>query len=213
MFEKFPSLTRFSQDWTVTEKIDGSNAQVLIMDENSDFTNTDISNAIAIHAPKIKEMRYFVFAGSRSRFLTPTKQGDHMGFAQWVENYSEELVATLGTGRHYGEWWGQGIQRGYGLTEKRFSLFNVSRWKEEDVSHIPQLHVVPSFVQSAYYDNPGASFTAFLNQLRDEGSLAAPGYMNPEGIVMYHGRSGTMFKKTFDYDEYGKWKERENASA
>ena len=30
MFEPFPKLTRFSQDWTVTEKIDGSNAQIFI---------------------------------------------------------------------------------------------------------------------------------------------------------------------------------------
>jgi len=30
-FEKFPSLTRFSQGWTITEKIDGTNAQVAVV--------------------------------------------------------------------------------------------------------------------------------------------------------------------------------------
>lgn len=200
MFEAFPSLTRFSQDWTVTEKIDGSNAQILISID-------PIANETALFA-RDGEFGTYVYAGSRKRFLTPDKQGDHMGFAKWVQENVEALVELLGYGRHYGEWWGHGIQRGYGLTEKRFSLFNVNRWKEEDVIHIPRLHVVPTLVQGAYYDNPGAPFTVFMNKLNDGGSLAAPGYMNPEGIVMYHGRSGTMFKKTFDYDEAGKWAEK-----
>lgn len=186
MFESFPKLTRFSQDWTVTEKIDGSNAQIFISEEGE------------------------IKAGSRKRFLEPTKQGDNMGFAKWVYANAQALILLLGPGRHFGEWWGQGIQRGYDLKEKRFSLFNVSRWKEEEVNHIPGLHVVPSFAIGEYYDNPGAPFQVFLNKLHDGGSLAAPGYMNPEGIVMFHGRSNTGFKKTFDYDEKGKWAELTN---
>ena len=31
MFERFASLTRFSHGWTVTEKLDGTNACVLIV--------------------------------------------------------------------------------------------------------------------------------------------------------------------------------------
>lgn len=30
MFQRFASLTRFSHDWTITEKIDGTNACVII---------------------------------------------------------------------------------------------------------------------------------------------------------------------------------------
>src|SRR4051812_33310560 len=111
MFEPFPSLTRFSQDWTVTEKIDGSNVQLYITESN------DEENAIADYDG------LFLSAGSRKRFLTADKQGDHMGFAKWARENVEELIKLLGVGRHYGEWWGNGIQRGYDLKEKRFSLF------------------------------------------------------------------------------------------
>ena len=37
-------------------------------------------------------------------------------------------MTFLVPGRHFGEWWGSGIQRGYGLDEKTFSLFNAYRW-------------------------------------------------------------------------------------
>lgn len=179
MFERFPSLTRFSQDWTVTEKIDGTNAQILITEDGQ------------------------VLAGSRTRLITP--DDDNYGFARWVKEHEEGLKETLGEGRHFGEWWGKGIQRGYSLTEKRFSLFNTSRWKKKDLPDY--LHVVPTLCEGEYFDSPGSAFAGFMKKLKKEGSLAAPGYMNPEGIVIRHGRSGTMFKKTFDYDEFGKWKE------
>jgi hypothetical protein len=58
-------------------------------------------------------------------------------------------------------------------------------------------------------DNPGESAAAALALLKDRGSLFAPGFDNPEGIVMRHGPSGTLFKKTFDYDEAGKWAENQ----
>jgi hypothetical protein len=196
MFEPFPSLTRFSQDWTVTEKIDGSNAQIFIHHENEEETAINEVDGL------------FISAGSRSRYLDTTKQGDHMGFAKWVYQNSQALVELLSPGHHYGEWWGNGIQRGYGLTEKRFSLFNVGRWKEEAVSHIPGLHVVP--ILSAlgdYMDCPGLNFRDIMQDLKEHGSYAAD-FDNPEGIVMFHGRSGTLFKKTFDYDEKGKWAEK-----
>jgi hypothetical protein len=203
MFQPFPKLTRFSQDWTVTEKIDGSNAQIFI-----DPYIEDIDRKYVLYNDK----EYCVYAGSRSRFLTADKHGDHMGFAKWVQKYAEELVNTLGPGRHYGEWWGQGIQRGYDLKEKRFSLFNVSRWKEEEVNKVPFLHVVPTLSSVGFYLRGPDCFEAILDMLKETGSKAAPGYMNPEGIVMHHGRSGTLFKKTFDYDEEGKWKELQNAA-
>jgi hypothetical protein len=201
MFEKFPSLTRFSQDWTITEKIDGSNTQIFISID-------PIADATPLYSCD-GEFGTYVYAGSRSRFLEPTKQGDHMGFARWVQDNVEKLVETLGHGRHYGEWWGRGIQRGYDLNERRFSLFNVSRWNEEDVCHIPGLHVVPVIgAQGDYLGEPGKTFDEAMRVLKTLGSQAASGYMNPEGIVMFHGRSGTLFKKTFDYDELGKWAEK-----
>jgi len=37
------------------------------------------------------------------------------------------------------------------------------------------------------------------------GSIASPGYMNPEGIVIFHTKGNVGFKKTFENDDTGKW--------
>src|SRR5438105_3732245 len=100
-FEEFPKIARLSRDCIVTEKIDGTNAQIFITEDGT------------------------IHFGSRSRWITP--ENDNYGFARWATEHKEDLL-KLGPGRHFGEWWGCGIQRGYGLKEKRFSLFNVMRW-------------------------------------------------------------------------------------
>jgi len=105
-FKPFDKISRlFEQPICVTEKIDGTNAVVVI---SADCT----------------EIR----AGSRTRWISP--EDDNYGFAKWVEANKEDLK-LLGPGYHFGEWWGQGIQRGYGMTKKVFSLFNVNRWDNE----------------------------------------------------------------------------------
>jgi hypothetical protein len=43
-----------------------------------------------------------------------------------------------------------------------------------------------------------------LDTLRDEGSVAAPGFMKPEGIVVYHTAARTTFKVTLEKDEQPK---------
>jgi hypothetical protein len=40
-----------------------------------------------------------------------------------------------------------------------------------------------------------------LYRLTLGGSLAAPGWSRPEGIVIYHTAGGYLFKKTIDGDE------------
>jgi len=42
---------------------------------------------------------------------------------------------------------------------------------------------------------------AKLQQLKMHGSYASPGFMNPEGIVIYHKAGNLMFKKTIEKDE------------
>lgn len=37
------------------------------------------------------------------------------------------------------------------------------------------------------------------------GSMASPGFMRPEGIVIFHTKANMGFKKTFEKDETGKW--------
>ena len=76
-FEKFTKIARFSREVIVTEKIDGTNAQIVITEDGEFFT------------------------GSRNRFITP--EDDNFGFSKWAHEHKEELM-KLGVGKHYGEW-------------------------------------------------------------------------------------------------------------
>lgn len=211
-FEKFHKIPRYSRDIVITEKLDGTNAQVYIELANELPDNPEACCRLAYGMEN-----YHIYAGSRSRWLHPEKGKDNHGFASWVCENMTELV-KLGPGRHFGEWWGKGIQRGYGLEEKRFSLFNTGRWENRHIGGLSYIgdgmvgdlpatgkvwapsccHVVP-----VLYIGPNHEYDirSALTRLRMEGSNAAPGFMNPEGIVIYHTASGTMFKKTIEGDE------------
>ena len=43
-----------------------------------------------------------------------------------------------------------------------------------------------------------------ISYLKGYGSQAAPGFKRPEGIVVYHEASNTMFKKTIEKDDSSK---------
>ncbi len=117
----------------------------------------------------------------------------------WANKNKDELM-KLGVGRHYGEWWGTGIQRGYELAEKRFSLFNAGRWS--DAATRPACcHVVPVIVAGQFNDE---TVGYAMNELHTKGSFASPGFMKPEGIVIWHKASNRLFKKTLDNDEVAK---------
>lgn len=170
-FEAFPKIRRiFKDSMIITEKLDGTNAQVYIHDDG-------------------KTMQF----GSRNRYITPEK--DNYGFARWATENYEELL-KLGPGRHYGEWWGNGIQRGYGLKEKRFSLFNTSRWSGNN-SHLRPAccDVVPVL---GCWQMDTSVIKQVLEELKKTGSHAAPGWMDVEGIVVYHPASNQLFKYTVD---------------
>jgi hypothetical protein len=40
--------------------------------------------------------------------------------------------------------------------------------------------------------------------LEHDGSVAAPGFMKPEGVVIFHSATSTSFKQTFEHDQTGK---------
>ncbi len=186
-FVPFPKMARLTREVIVTEKIDGTNAQVYI-----DWpANVDAADASLVLA---EQDGLVMLAGSRTRYITPT--ADNFGFAAWVQAHADELFA-LGPGRHYGEWWGQGIQRGYGLTERRFSLFNTTRWAD-DATRPACCGVAPVLYQGMMSPKVEEGPMA---RLRHEGSVAAPGFMQPEGIVVFHTASGVCFKKTLGKDE------------
>lgn len=102
--KKFDKIYRYQeQKVVVCEKIDGTNGLIFI-DEETDT----------------------MLIGSRNRWID--HHNDNYGFHKWCMENEEEL-RKLGPGHHYGEWWGQGIQRRYDMDQKVFSLFNAPRWE------------------------------------------------------------------------------------
>lgn len=195
VFTEWPKIARLKRPMTITEKLDGTNAAVgiVLMD------GPQISPPNATQCYDGNKM-YAVYAQSRTRIITP--DDDNFGFANWVWGRTLGLVAALGPGVHFGEWWGSGIQRGYGLKngEKNFSLFNSGRFNDETVSSIvPGLHVVP--VLRREVDFSTQTVMEDIERLRTSGSFAAPGFMRPEGVVVYHHGLNGYFKVTLEKDE------------
>jgi hypothetical protein len=210
--QDFNKMARWSRDITITEKIDGTNSQVAIFtDAEVDKAKFDFANTAGgkhFLPPLCSIGGLNIYAGSRNGWLLPHGAHDHHGFAQWVWENRFDLV-DLGPGRHFGEWWGSGINRGYDLKngEKFFSLFNVSRWDPMDalISKTPPscCSVVPILYRGP---NTEDAILRSLEVLQQQGSYAAPGFMRPEGIVIFHEAANKLFKKTLERDEEPKGK-------
>lgn len=206
-------MARWSRDIIVTEKIDGTNAQVFItqagaveLAREAEGWSHEKMGIVAMADGLV--MR----AGSRTQWITAGKTTDNYGFAAWCAANAAELF-KLGEGRHFGEWWGSGIQRKYGIANKRFSLFNVSRWydthQDGNYSSEPAeliaapacCHVVPVLIRGP---NRHDAIDITLRLLQGRGSYAAPGFMDPEGIIVWHTAANIGFKKTIKRDEVPK---------
>jgi hypothetical protein len=199
-YPAFPKMPRLRRNCVVSEKIDGSNGLIFIEPFDVQSPTLATHAMVGVH-PDTGEPS-FIYAGSRSRWLRPVKNEDNFGFAAWVNANADELV-KLGPGHHYGEWWGQGIQRTYGLKEKKFSLFNSKRWADPAVRPACT-DVVPILYEGIFED--AAVSTALLN-LEIYGSKAALGFFDPEGIVVWHEASKQSFKVTCKNDERAKGNE------
>ena len=164
-FKPWPKIIRIENKRkpVFTEKIDGTNACVVI---------DDLGN---------------IAAQSRNRLIYPNN--DNYGFAKWVEDNKEDLL-TLGPGHHYGEWWGRGIGRNYGQTERFFSLFNTHRWGSHNPNTPNCCNVVPIIRATTVEEVKDFLLTT--------GSYAVPGWMKPEGAVMYEPDTDTHFKIIMD---------------
>jgi len=211
-FREWPKTPRLLRNITITEKIDGTNAAIGIVPIASVYH----SHPADIEAPTLDDITilessvfakvehegsvFGVYAQSRSRLISPGKSTDNYGFAGWVQRYAPDLVRLLGEGLHYGEWWGSGIQRKYGMCEKWFSLFNTARYAE--LSTDLNLTTVPVLYEGP---NDTAAIADALNLLREGGSVAAPGFMNPDGVCVYQAASRQISKVTLDHNDAGKW--------
>jgi hypothetical protein len=172
-FVAFPKIPRLQKDCVITEKIDGTNGIISITDDGD------------------------MFVGRRNRWLS--EGSDNAGFFRWAQMNKNELM-KLGPGTHYGEWWGSGIQRGYNLTkgEKRFSLFNVNLWNQDNLPKC--CHVVPTLYSGKFCTK---EIERIMGNLLSTGSAASPGFMNPEGVMIYHTAANLYFKAPFDQNHKG----------
>lgn len=178
-FQPFKKISRLSREIIITEKIDGTNASICILESGE------------------------MLVGSRTRWITPKE--DNFGLAKWAEENKSELM-KLGVGHHFGEWWGRGIQRNYSKTDRVFSLFNTARWYDDTLR--PECCSVVPILYSGQMEEFGVmkGVKLAMSILENGGSVAAPGFMKPEGIVIYHAHSNTLFKKTLEDDDQPKSK-------
>lgn len=175
-FRGWPKIPRFNREVIITEKIDGTNACVVVSEDG------------------------VVYTQSRRRYVTV--DDDNFGFARWAQNHAGALSQALSPGYHYGEWFGLGIQRGYGLDQKRFVLFDTLRWED----NMPQNSLV-GLVPVLARGNAGSLnilIAEALQTLATGGSVAVPGYNNPEGLVIYHQAARQSFKVLLEGDEIPK---------
>jgi hypothetical protein len=196
-FIKWSKIPRLSRDMIVTEKLDGTNAQICIEHQALIPGWEDDEHGIEVGD-------LVMYVGSRKRWLSLHK--DNYGFFKWAV-MNKNSLAGLGPGRHYGEWWGHGIQRKYGMTSKVFSLFNTSQWHNNEATHPAQLEAPDCCsVVPVLYAGPFSVDTVdhTLEQLQTFGSIASPGFMNPEGVVVFHVAANKMFKKTIENDDQHK---------
>lgn len=181
-FVGFPSIVRTDKmDCVITEKIDGSNAQIFFDEDGTLWT------------------------GSRNRWITP--EDDNFGFSAWAHNNREVLFDFFGYGRTFGEWFGGKIQRGYGLKQKMFMPFRPVQSMPSDKLLPPQV-VVNSVLHCGPFSFE--VIWECMLRLRENGSSVVPGFMNPEGIVCYFPHLKVSMKETFDGPKWKK-KEKYNA--
>ena len=140
-FTAFPKIPRLNRSCVVTEKIDGTNAQIILNEDGTFLT------------------------GSRNRYVTP--EDDNYGFSKWVHT-NIGSIRKLGVGRFYGEWYGSGIQRGYGLATKKFALFPTRPFAD-----LPEcMDMVPILYRGLFHSD---LLQEVLEDLKNTGSKLVPG--------------------------------------
>lgn len=173
-FVEYGKTPRLFRDIVITEKIDGSNCVIGIDAEDG-----------------------IVRAGSRTKWLD---DADHFEFRKWCHENRDSLIEDLGTGLHRGEWFGMGMQRKYGMDHREFALFNTGKWKDVEFK-TKNLRTVPILYEGVW---DHFAIQRALDELIYHGSLAAPGFMRPEGICIFHTQANIVFKVLVENDHLSK---------
>lgn len=199
-FKSWGSTTRENKNKTITEKIDGTNACIVAQDGK-------------------------VTAQSRKRIITP--DDDNYGFAKWVYENAGALLDTLGYGYHYGEWYGEGIQKNpLGIEGKRFALFHATKYTEangfdlervDGLETVPLLHhgqcdvwTIPNIMQDLdTYGSKvkGAKTTTVKSEIPgfDDTMFQFDRAANAEGVIIWNNETKTRTKMLLKDDAFHKW--------
>lgn len=200
-FAPYPKTGRLSKaECTITEKIDGTNAQVTI--EGGVIVGVGSrKRAIDVDVPALRDENGRTVRDDEGKPVQPKQVRDNFGFAQFVRDNAQGLVEFLCDGTHYGEWAGPGIQKNpLGLDERFFFLFNVQRHPAEKfaaLGHlVPNLRPVPILYRGDF--GLGTARSVLLGLMEDGTAVPEAAYSNqgPEGIVI--SAFGTKFKMTMD---------------
>lgn len=195
-FKGWGSTTRENKNKTVTEKIDGTNACIVIYDGK-------------------------VTAQSRKRVITP--DDDNYGFARWVYDNAGVLMDTLGFGYHYGEWFGEGIQKNpLGIEGKRFALFHATKYTEangyelnkvDGLETVPLLHhgqcdvwTIPDIM--ADLQDFGSKVVGAARHVYESSIIEGFTYdraVAAEGIIIWNNETKTRTKMLLEGDAFHKW--------
>lgn len=202
-FQAWPKTPRLFRDIVITEKVDGTNSAIIIEKVDDPLANFD---GVIAHV-KVGGAWYDIGAQSRNRLILPGKTTDNHGFAQFVYENAEKLVELLGEGRHYGEWWGKGIQGRYNAQFKGFALFNTEKhdglytWFRDTSIGDVLVEAMPVLHKGPYSER---MIREVLTELNTNGSVISP-FDPAEGIVVFHTQSRKVYKVTLDNNDKGKW--------
>lgn len=206
-FQAWPKTPRLFRDIVITEKVDGTNSAVIIEEINPELDYEAEGDPFVLAQVERGGSTYAVAAQSRNRLIFPGKTTDNHGFAGFVQENAEQLFDLLGPGRHYGEWWGKGIQGRYSVNFKGFALFNTEKhedlyeWFRDTSIGDVLVEAMPVLYKGPYSEQ---KIRETLSELNTNGSLVSF-RDKAEGIVVFHTQSRKVYKVTLDGNDKGKW--------
>lgn len=204
-FKAFPKIPRVDKlNITITRKYDGTNAQILIGYESCGcwaMNEVDCEGPICVNDNT--DLDLGIKAGSRNRWLEP--ENDNYGFCKWVYDNSQELIAFLGPGRHYGEWCGPGINSGEGFTEKTLVLFDQYRY---DRTKLPKNVIIAASISLINLNNLIQGRLDILKTILESTDQLKGNQAGIEGVVI--NVAGSLFKHVYREEDIPKPKNKSN---
>lgn len=230
-FKSWGSTPRFHKGLHITEKINGTNAGVSVQGVSKDESPEFVKDGIVVAGV---DCDWIVRAQSRKRIITPGD--DNFGFAAWVWDNAEGLANLLGFGYHYGEWYGEGIQKNPLAVQGRWwALFNTWHWGRKEnlerleaagipgLTTVPVLHDEQTHGPADYNTIPDALEYLAVFGSRAKGYMTVPNahkmdfhVEGPEGIIVWQRETQQRYKILLREDDKHKWEvaqaKREQAS-